>query len=172
MCAIIDANVVGQIFGTGKSQAAQKFLEWIDSGTGRVVVGGKNFEEIVSHGKAREWIRQGIISGKVHREEDGKVDAMTEKLKKKSSCQSNDPHIIALAQISNARLLYSNDQSLQGDFMNDTLVRNPTGKVYTTLNREFGKAHKGLLENDKLCRNQERKDGGRHGSRRRRRSRS
>ena len=32
------------------------------------------------------------------------------------SCRSNDPHVIALAQINGARLLYSNDEALQKDF--------------------------------------------------------
>ena len=43
------------------------------------------------------------------------------------------PHVLALAQVSGARLLYSNDQTLQRDFKNSKLIKNPRGNVYTTL---------------------------------------
>ena len=46
-------------------------------------------------------------------------------------CQSNDQHVIALAIVSGARLLYSNDRRLQRDFKDRRLI-DPPGKVYST----------------------------------------
>ena len=71
--------------------------------------------------------------------------------------QSNDAHVIALAQLSGARLLYTNDGDLQKDFRNKNLVDNPEGKVYSTEaeknpNKEFRPAHKRLLGRNDLCR--------------------
>ena len=48
MCAILDANVAGQVFGTGRPPAGAKFFEWIDSGRGRLVIGGRLRRELES----------------------------------------------------------------------------------------------------------------------------
>ena len=44
------------------------------------------------------------------------VDARTEQIQSEGAIRSDDPHVIALAQVSGARLLYSNDGNLQQDF--------------------------------------------------------
>lgn len=152
MCAIIDADVAGEIFGTLPNEAARKFLEWIGSGNGRLVVGGENLRELSRDSRARKWIQEGIKAGKVYNEDSSKVDEVAEELKGNSSCKSNDEHIIALAQISNARLLYSNDRLLRRDFKDKALIDRPDGKIYPTLDREFRKRHKRLLANKNLCR--------------------
>ena len=46
------------------------------------------------------------------------------------NCVSDDPHIIALALESGARLLCSHDQALHSDFTNPTLINNQRGHVY------------------------------------------
>ncbi|MDE0306934.1 MAG: hypothetical protein OXI87_18940 [Albidovulum sp.] len=51
---------------------------------------------------------------------------------KSANCESNDQHVLALARISGARLLYTNDQKLMDDFKNTELVSTPKGKVYRT----------------------------------------
>ena len=62
--------------------------------------------------------------------------------------KSDDPHIIALALVNGARLLYSNDLALQKDFRNAKLVSKPKGKIYTTVKfSEYDKVKKNLLEN-------------------------
>ena len=70
--------------------------------------------------------------GKILRESDETVNQREIDLADEGRCQSNDPHIIALAQVSGARLLYSNDKALQQDFKNQDLINNPKGKIYTT----------------------------------------
>ena len=67
--------------------------------------------------------------------------------------QSDDPHILALAVVSGARLLYSNDRLLQHDFKNPALINQPRGKVYSTLyNAAFNQAKRRLLRNAPPCR--------------------
>ena len=78
------------------------------------------------------------------------VNAKAEELK--NECVSDDQHIIALAQISGARLLYSHDGDLQEDFRNKELIDRPRGKVYSTKKtKNFTSAHRGLLGRQDLC---------------------
>ena len=46
MCAIVDANVVSEVFGSNLSPAGEKFFDWLNKGSGRLVVGGKLLEEL------------------------------------------------------------------------------------------------------------------------------
>jgi len=48
----------------------------------------------------------------------------------RSLCESDDPHVIALAQISGARILCSRDKNLHKDFTNSELVNDPRGRIY------------------------------------------
>ncbi len=154
MCAIIDANRRDEVFGRGSSpEAAIKFLNWLGQQR-KLVVGGKLREELAKSGAFSQWYRQAINAGWITTIDDSAVNERTEALKKAKSCRSDDEHIIALAQLSKARLLYSNDTNLQYDFGNPRLINNPRGKVYSTrINKEFGESHQKLLSNRNLCRN-------------------
>jgi hypothetical protein len=44
--------------------------------------------------------------------------------------KSDDPHIIALAKVSGARLLCSKDQNLHTDFGNRVFIDKPRGNIY------------------------------------------
>ena len=82
------------------------------------------------------------------------MDTREEELNREGSCLSNDTHVIALAQTSGARLLYSNDKNLQVDFKDKRLIDEPRGKVYSTNeDKNFTNTHEKLLKNKKLCRN-------------------
>ena len=59
----------------------------------------------------------------------------------------------ALAKISGARLLYSNDKDLHQDFKDKNLIDNPRGRVYSTLeSKNFSVSHSRLLKKRDLCR--------------------
>ena len=111
------------------------FYQWlVDQGT--IVVGGKELREalyIRHDGKERQVINELRSAGRIIEKKDNRVDARAIELRMDNSCVSNDEHIIALAQISGARLLYSNDKKLHKDFGNKNLIDNPRGKVYSTL---------------------------------------
>ena len=152
MCAIIDANVAHEVFGENRPEAGVKFFEWIEEKGGRLVAGGKLLAELYRT-PARMWVQQRLLAGEITTEDKNEVNAKTDQLHNEGSCKSDDPHVIALAQVSGARLLYSNDGDLQEDFGNKNLIDRPRGKVYSTrVNKDFQPGHKKLLENRNLCR--------------------
>ena len=143
MCAILDASAVGDVFGSDSSEtetAARKFFEWIDAGDGQLAVGGKVLDELDGNStKFREWRQEAALAGRIIRVDKIEIAVMTEKLKKEKACRSNDQHVIALAQVSGARLLCANDGDLQKDFKDKNLI-NPRGRVYSTVkNKKLGK---------------------------------
>ena len=156
MCAIVDANVAHDVFGADRPEAGVKFFQWISSGNGRLVAGGKLLEEL-NRTSAREWARQALNAGLIRNVPETHVDARMEELRNEGAIRSDDPHVLALAQISGARLLYSNDRALQQDFGNRKLIDNPPGKIYSTHanknpNKVFTSAHRKLLARRDLCR--------------------
>ena len=154
MCAIVDANVVSEVFGSNLPPAGEKFFEWLNKGSGQLVVGGKLFEELEkSSADFRLWGREAQLAGKMRVVDKSEVDARTEQVQSEGAISSDDPHVIALAQVSGARLLYSNDGNLQQDFKNKGLIDDPRGKVYSTSgDGSFQRRHDRLLKNEKLCR--------------------
>ena len=152
MCAILDASVVSQVFGNKRPPAGQAFFDWIAYRHGRVIVGGKLDRELKKNGRFRLWIRDALLSGKARRLAAREVDEVADLLTRDGACKSDDEHVIALAQLSGARLLYSNDKKLNRDFLNAELVPPPPGKVYTTLrDKGFTSDHRALLDRRDMC---------------------
>ncbi len=54
------------------------------------------------------------------------------KLRKNKDLLSNDRHVLALARISGARILYTGDQDLMKDFTNKRVIDRPRGKIYSS----------------------------------------
>lgn len=152
MCAILDANVAGQVFGAGRPPAGAKFFEWIDSGRGRLVIGGRLRRELDRLSAFREWRRQAVLAGRVTLLNDEDVDGRAAELGQENACRSDDEHVLAVAQLGGARLLYSNDGDLQADFGDKALIDRPRGKVYSTRVRDnLTSVHRRLLANRSLC---------------------
>ena len=154
MCAILDANVVAEVFGADQPPAGKGFFDWINTGEGRLVVGGRLRGELQGSSEGyREWFDRGVQYGRVRIKNDCEVNAKTVELQAGAALRSNDPHIIALAQVSGARLLYSNDGKLQRDFKDRDLINNPGGSVYSTReNKNFTRSRKRqLVTRAKLC---------------------
>ena len=153
MCGILDANAVSEVFGESRPGAGIKFLEWIDSGRGRLVTGGKAREELYrASERFRFWAKVAIQYGRLKEESDDRVNAQTAVVVDAGMHTSDDPHILALAIVTGVRLLYSNDRRLQRDFRDKSLIDRPRGHVYTTLvNREFTRTHERLLRRKDLC---------------------
>lgn len=146
MCAIVDANAAHQVFGENRPSAGVEFFNWISSGTGSLVIGGKLREELNQMSSFKEWQKEAILSGRVILAEDNIVLAEAMNLSDSGLCQSDDEHVIALARLSGARLLFSNDYKLQRDFKDKKLIDEPRGSIYSTLqNRNVASTHKNLL---------------------------
>lgn len=153
MCAIVDANVVAEVFGSARPAAGEAFFLWLNDGRGILVVGGQLRRELNdASNNFKRWARDALLSGILRSIRDSKVDEKTRQLKTNGSCKSNDQHIIALAQVGGARLLYSNDGDLHQDFDDKNLIDNPRGKVYSTLrNKNFTRGKRNLLRRTDLC---------------------
>lgn len=148
MCAIVDANVASEVFGSHPQLAADKFLDWIEKEGGLLVVGGRLLGELEQSSEGfRKWASVAVGAGKMKIVNESVVATKEKQIEHEGICQSNDPHVIALAQVSGARLLYSKDVDLQHDFKNKQLIDKPRGKVYSAPN------HTHLLKNKNLCKN-------------------
>ncbi len=114
------------------------------------MIGGRLRRELEPTYEFRQWARGIRQAGRLKLFDDGPIDQregelVAEKARNLKFYQSDDPHILALAQISGARLLYSDDQPLHGDFKDPTLV-DPPGTIYSTLRGEaFGARKRRLL---------------------------
>lgn len=153
MCAIVDANVVHEVFGSNRPEAGVKFLEWLDAGRGYLVVGGKPLRELGGSSEGfRNWAVQAQLAGRMKIENEHKVNTKGAALLAERRCRSNDHNMLALAQVSGARLLYSNDRNLQQDFKDSLIINSPRGRVYSTLtNKDFVPSHRRLLRRRDLC---------------------
>ena len=152
MCAILDTSVVHKVFGENRPEAGEAFFNWINSEKGSLVAGGKLLEELDGTIAFRDWRSQAIRAGRIRLVEDKDVEDKTEILTREEACRSNDQHVIALAQVSGARLLYSDDGNLHADFKNDRLIGHPRGVVYSTKSSgNFTRAHRRLLGRTGIC---------------------
>ena len=153
MCAILDANVVGEVFQGDQERAGGKFLDWVINGRGHLVAGGELLAEL-RKGLAsfKQWERELMRSGKLRVVRANQVDGRAGELRSENRCVSDDTHIIALAQVSGARLLYSNDKDLHQDFTYPILIKKPRGKVYSTVtSKDYLESHRQLLNRRDLC---------------------
>ena len=136
MCAILDANVAWQVFGAERPPAGRAFFDRIDSGWMLLVVGGRLRRELDRSEVFQQWRHQAERAGRIALLNDDAVDETARQLERENACRSDDEHVVAVAQLSGARLLYSNDAKLQEDFTDKALVDRPRGKVYSTRLRD------------------------------------
>jgi len=138
------------LFASQPTDAAKNFRQRVESGKLPLALGGFLKRELSGSQRAREWLSEGERSGYVRLIDDETVNAKAEILEKESSCESNDEHVIALAQVSGARLLYANDDKLEKDFGNKQLIAQPRGVLYPK-KRIKGGHHKWLHEHRDIC---------------------
>ena len=150
MCVIVDNNVAGLLFGDPKDrpEAATKFLEYVDDGRLKLVAGGRLLEELCRSAKVQAWLDERVKSGKASILPKDKVHEVEQRLIQEDTFKSDDPHVLALALVAGARLLYTHDDALTGDFKDPNLIRAPRGKVFRTpMPGRFTKVRRDLLDN-------------------------
>ena len=134
MCAIVDANMASRFFGNPVDEDLRPLWDWIYSGRGVLVVGGQLFKELDKVGDARRVLREWERTGRARTAPHDKVEQETRRLKRANKRTklylSDDPHVIALARVSRARLLCAADELLHTDFDNKALIDGPRGVVY------------------------------------------
>ncbi len=132
MCIIIDANVLGKFLADPPDDDAVPVHDWLTRRRGKLVysTGGKFAREI--DGKARQrladYVRAGLAVEEVRRE---RLDEEEQGLA--TAIRSDDPHVLALARVSGARLLYTDDGDLMTDFKTKRFIDRPRGKVYSSV---------------------------------------
>ena len=144
MCAIVDANVGAEIIKNKPVPASQEFAKRMFQYRVRLAIGGELRPELARVGGFMEWAELLRQAGLLFFVNDGEVDEQTERLRATVDLKSNDAHVLALAQLSGARLLYSMDGNLQKDFKNKDIL-SPRGKIYSN------KRHTHLLAKKDLC---------------------
>lgn len=153
MCAIVDANVGHEVFGDARSEAGSYFFDWLNRANGgRLAIGGKLREELSSNRNFLRWLSVAGRLGRTINVTDDRVDAETESLHAEGICRSNDEHVLALARLSGARLLFTNDNDLQDDFRDREIVGGVRGRIYTTGEYDdVRRTHRELLRRRDLC---------------------
>ena len=154
MCAIIDASVTFEVFGQRQTKAGTEFRGWLDNNRGKLVVGGKNLTELQKNSSFSRWFLEARrLEGKVQQIKNTEISEVQLEIVQRNPLKSDDEHVLALATVSGARLLYTNDKDLQRDFGNPKIISSPYGKIYTTLiSKTFSPGHRDLLEEENLCR--------------------
>jgi hypothetical protein len=145
MCLIIDANVAANIVNHGNHQDWISIRKWLTNPQrkSRLVIGGRLADELRAVAGMRRIIIELSRAGRVV--EVDRVAMSQLEAVFAPSCSSDDPHILAVAVLSGARLLCTNDSALISDFKNREFVPSPKGRVY----RSF--RNRGLLYSVTHC---------------------
>lgn len=127
MCIIVDANSVHHIINNTADGAP--ILRWLFDRKKRtgLIIGGRLSSELRRAGfgdvRNAEFLKTLKIlsdAGRIHRFEDGLVEKTAEQIKDK--CQSNDPHVVALAIVARCGAVFTNDGDLMKDLKDRRIV--------------------------------------------------
>ena len=133
MCIIVDANRLGTFLGDPPNEEAAPIRHWLERtrrpGTIVYSTGGGFKKELGN--KAREKLEAYVRAGRARIVPADQFKDDEEHLRASSDPRSDDPHVLALARASGARLLYTGDGDLMRDFKNPKLIRQPRGKIYS-----------------------------------------
>ena len=154
MCAILDASARDDVFGSSRTVAGKQFFRWLEQPRARLVLGGKLTNELASSSSFAKWAETAIADGRVRSFNPADVGAETDSLVADWQGSSNDQHVIALARVSGARILYAVDVDLCEDFKDAALIPSPRGRVYPTGDSQNAARHRRqLLNRTDLCPN-------------------
>ena len=144
MCAILDNDVCAKVFGEEeRPEAGKRFFDWIHNGSGRLVIGGRLRSELYKNQKFKMWANTAIKVGKLKEFDDDAINQLEGTL---DSLRSNDAHIIALAKISHARVLCTNDRKLKEDFKDRKIINKPKGAIYSIPDRAVFEKQRKFLQ--------------------------
>jgi hypothetical protein len=147
MGVIIDANRAALAVQNPPDPNLSYLLNWIEK-KGCLVAGGRLIEELSKIEGFRRLLIQYAQSGILENIDKKAVDEEERRLLNNPDIQSNDHHVIALARVSGARLLCTEDQALINDFLNKNVIDSPRGAVYRNKDK-----HAHLLRRNVQCQN-------------------
>lgn len=131
MLLIVDANCAPSTLCNAPHADYRPVLAALLTGKKKIVIGGsKQKTEYQKLAAVWKFLRSLDQAGRAQLIPDSQVDVEELHVKQQLVIASDDPHILALARVSGARLLCSHDQALHADFCNALIISNPRGKVY------------------------------------------
>ena len=145
MCVIVDASVAGRVFSVPHELDFVPLWRWLEKEDGKLVYGGRLTEELDRLPKSKRLLAEMKRGGRALQFPRRDVDEEEQAVGRLRLCRSNDPHVIALARVSGARVLCTNDRTLESDFTNLRLVSSPKGKIYKNA------SHARVLRHNRLC---------------------
>ena len=131
MCMIVDANKLGEFLADPPNADALPIRNWLGRRSGSLVysTGGAFKREL--GGTARRKLADFAQAGKARLVPAARFAKDEAELRASGQLRSNDPHVLALARASGARLLYTGDDDLKADFKDHRLISAPRGKIYS-----------------------------------------
>ena len=127
MCLIVDANVAGRFLAQPGA-----IVDWLSGTRGepRLVAAGKLRRELAVVDKVRRLLVALERAGRLRSADERRLETEEARLRRAKQCGSNDHHVLALAIVTGARTLATDDDALARDFKNRRVVAAPAGKVY------------------------------------------
>ena len=111
MCIIVDANKMGIFLADPVREEVKPIHDWLARQGGKLV-----------YSTGSQFAKQVPVED---------IEEEEKLLRKNPIVGSHDPHILALARFSGARVLYTSDKDLSADFKKKKLIDGPRGKIYT-----------------------------------------
>ena len=146
MCIIVDANKMGTFLADPIRDEVAPIHQWLEKKSGTLVysTGGKFALEVgeTSKQKLASYMR----AGRAKLVDATDFEADERHLNDIAVLRSDDPHVLALARFSGARVLYTADRDLKDDFKDKRIIDSPRGKIYSR------QQHASLLTRS-MCRN-------------------
>jgi hypothetical protein len=133
MCVIVDVNVAAQVLLAPPDAAYRLLHRSLVLGKGykaTLAYGGHLTVEYGHHRRLFGLVAELDRAGRAKQYSDALIAAEAAAINEAGLLQSDDPHIVALAVVSGARVLCSDDGALCNDFKRQALVNHPRGKVY------------------------------------------
>jgi hypothetical protein len=127
VCLIVDANVAGRFLAQPGA-----IVDWLfgDRGIPRLVAAGKLREELAVLTEVRRLLVTLERAGRLRSADPHRLQTEEARLRIANRCVSNDHHVLALALVTGARTLATDDGALARDFKNVHLIAAPRGKIY------------------------------------------
>lgn len=145
MCVIIDVHLSHMCLCGSPTNDFRPLMNWVEGRHGSLAIGGHLTEELTGNNNVRRYLLRLEQMGKVMKYRDDSIIREQSRLENAGGYVSDDPHILALAIVSGARVLCSHDQDLHTDFRNAQLINQPRGSIYQNA------THNHLLRNPNPC---------------------
>jgi predicted nucleic acid-binding protein len=127
VCLIVDANVAPKFLVQSSA-----IIDWLfgERGAPRLVAAGKLREELAKNDNVRRQLVVLERAGRLRSANTERLRHEEQRLRAAATCVSNDPHVLALAIVTGARTLATDDNALAADFRNKQIMDRPRGSIY------------------------------------------